>query len=434
MPLWRMILMAINLAGFRFGGAAIGLASQILLARLLPQHDVGIVLMTMSAAALISLVMTVGYPSLAMTCLPRYYALGRKSLAAAYHSAAWHDTLIVSAAAVASIMLLAVFRPFSDGMTTALVFGCLMAPASSLIRLTSSTANSLRRFSLSYVPDFLFRPAILLVYLAGAWILGHTLPLTSVLWVLVLGTAAVAVVQAFMLGRQGPLPYLFHRSRRRLAPYLRGRAMALVIVAAVAASLADLVTLLGGLFLSSTEVAELGIAVRLAALAGFVTQATQQFVLPDLAKAITRGQRGEVQSLLFRINLIALSAIAAGVAGAIVLGPWVLMIFGAEYANAHWPLVLFMLGQLVRASGGMNQYLLSIDGFQLRTANSCIFAVASLGAAATLLTPGYGVMGMAIAALIADLLWSGILAIQAQRYAGYRGDILAVLRARRKLL
>ena len=76
MSLWRMILTAINLVGVRFGGAAMGLVSQILLARLLPQEDVGVVLMGMSAAAILSLMMTAGYPSLTMTILPRYYALG----------------------------------------------------------------------------------------------------------------------------------------------------------------------------------------------------------------------------------------------------------------------------------------------------------------------------------------------------------------------
>ena len=43
MSLWRIILLAVNLVGVRFGGAAIGLGSQILLARLLSQHDVGVV-------------------------------------------------------------------------------------------------------------------------------------------------------------------------------------------------------------------------------------------------------------------------------------------------------------------------------------------------------------------------------------------------------
>ena len=80
MPLWRMILTAINLVGVRFAGAGIGLASQILLARLLPQADVGVIFMGMSAAAVLSQIASAGYPSLGMVYLPRFYALGREKL------------------------------------------------------------------------------------------------------------------------------------------------------------------------------------------------------------------------------------------------------------------------------------------------------------------------------------------------------------------
>ena len=124
MPLWRMILTAINLVGFRLGGAAIGLVSQIVLARMLPQHDVGVIFMAMSAAALISLVMTVGYPSLAMTCLPRYYALGRDSLVAAYHSATWHDTIIASVVVLAVLAIVIAF-----GILPATILSFVFLPA-----------------------------------------------------------------------------------------------------------------------------------------------------------------------------------------------------------------------------------------------------------------------------------------------------------------
>lgn len=428
MPLWRMILTAINLVGFRLGGAVLGMVSQIVLARLLPQHDVGVVLMAMSAAALISLVMTVGYPALSMTCLPRYYALGRTSLAEAYHRAAWHDILIVSAVVAVVVVAVVLFGPLDDGVNLALIFGLLTAPASSLIRLTSSTANSLKRFSLSYIPDFLFRPGLLMAFLLLCWAAGIALSVTMVLWALVTVAMSVALFQAWLLGAKGPLAQIFRRGRHRLAPVLRGRAMAMVIVAAVAVSFADIVTLVGGLYLPSNAVAELGIAVRLAALAGFVTQVTQQFVLPDLASAITKGARKEAQSLLFRSNILTLSALTACVIGAGLFGPWILMIFGAEYANAHWPLVLFMVSQFFRAAGGMNQHLLSIDGYQGRSAISCVFAVAALTAVSALLAPRYGVMGVAVAAVIADALWAAALGLQAQRYSGYRGDIFAVLR------
>lgn len=431
MPLWRMLLTAVNLVGLRLGGAAIGLISQVLLARLLPQADVGVILMAMSAAAIISLAMSAGYPALSMTVLPRYYALARRNLVQAFNSALWHDTIIVTLLVIAAVAAAILLAPLDDGIRTALLFGCLTAPASVLIRITSSAANSMRRFSLSYVPDFLFRPGLLMVYLVLAWLGGLTLSKSSVLWALVVVTSAVALGQAFLLGRDGPLPQFLERSRHKLAPLLRGRAASLVIVGAISASFADIVTLIGGVYLKSHDVAQLGVAMRLAALAGFVTQATQQFVLPDLAAAITKGVKRDVESLLFRINLIALTAIAACVIGAVLFGPLILSIFGKDYAAAHWTLVLLMISQLFRAASGMNQYLLSIDGYQGRTANSCVFAVAALAAGASILTPHYGVMGMAMAVVIADILWAAALGIQAQHYAGYRGDLLAILKFQR---
>jgi O-antigen/teichoic acid export membrane protein len=305
-----------------------------------------------------------------------------------------------------------------------------MAPASSLIRLTSSVANSRRRFQLSYVPDFLFRPFLLLCFLGTVWFLSRPLLVENVLWVIVSITALVALTQAWILGADA-LPVSLRPQRHDLAPRLRGRAASMVIVAGVAASFADIVTLIGGLFLPASGVAELGIAVRLAALAGFVTQATQNFVLPDLTAAIARGQRKLAEALIFRINLIAITAIAGCVAGAALFGPLLLGVFGPDYTGAHWPLVLFMLSQLFRAAGGMNQHLLSIDGYQARSANSCIFSLVVLVAASVVLTPKLGVLGMAIAVLLADAVWAAALGLQAQHYSGYRGDIFAVLRFRR---
>jgi len=429
MPLWRMILTAINVVGVRFSGAGIGLLSQIVLARLLPQADVGVIFLGMSAAAILSQVVTVGYPPLAMTCLPRYFALGRKNLVLAFHAAFWRDSLVIVAIVSALTAIVVMASPLDPALKTAIIFGCLSAPASSLIRINSATANSLRRFSLSYVPDFLYRPGLLLAYLLIAWWLGWGLSVISVLWAFIIANSIVALAQAWLMGKQGAIPPPFRTVRHNLAPLLRGRAGSLVIVAAVSTSFADLVNMIGGFFLPPDDVAVLGVCIRLAALVGFITQATQNFILPDLALALTRGTRSEIHSLLLRINVLALAAMGACIVGAVVFGPYVLRIFGQQYEVGHWPLVLFMVSQGFRAASGMNQHLLSIDGHQSKTASSCLIAILALALAASLLTPRYGVMGMAIAVLIADALWAAMLALQAQRHTGRRGDILALLRS-----
>lgn len=431
MPLWRMIVTAINLVGVRFMGAGIGLVSQILLTRLMSQADVGIVFLGMSSAAILSLLVTVGYPQLALTCLPRYYALGRKNLAAAFHAAFWRDGLVALAVVAAVVVAAAIASPLSPGLKTALVFGLLSSPASAFIRINSAAANSLRRFALSYVPDFIYRPALLLIYLVFAWGAGFHLTAIAVLWAFVIGNSMVALGQALIIGKHGAVPPRLHSGLRNLAPLLRRRAGALVIVAAVSNSFADMVNMIGGVLLPHEDVALLGVCIRLAALIGFITQATQNFILPDLAVALTRGNRAELDTLLLRFNGVALAAIGASLAGTAAVGQYALRIFGPEYVAGHWPLVVFTLSQGFRAASGMNQHLLSLGGYQTKTGGACVLAIVSLGGAAALLTPQFGVMGMAVAVVIADVVWALLLAVLAQRHTGRRGDILALLRARR---
>jgi O-antigen/teichoic acid export membrane protein len=427
MSLWRTILLAVNLVGARFGGATIGLASQILLARLLTQNDVGVVFMGMSATAFIGLLITGGYPILAVTCLPRYYALGRKNLVLAFHSAFLRDSLWISLAAFTLAAIVYFWLPLDDGIKVALLFGCLSAPASAFIRMNGSTANSVRRFALSYVPDFLYRPGLFLAYLLLAWSWDIPLSVPHVLWAFVIMNTIVAIAQAWLMGWDGTISGIKWSGRHNLAPVLRGRAAALVIVGVVATSFADVVTLIAGFFLDPAEVALVGVAIRLAALAGFITQSTQQFILPDLTAAMARGTSGQVHAILLRINIVALGAILTCVVGAMLFGTWALRIFGSEYEAGLWPLVLFMVSQAFRAASGMNQHLLSLAGYQIKTAGSCLVAVAVLIGFTAVLTPGMGVMGLALAVLIADAVWAALLALQAQRLTGRRGDIIGVL-------
>lgn len=427
MSLWRTILLAVNLVGVRFSGAAIGLTSQILLARLLTQNDVGIVFLGMSATAFISLLITGGYPTLAITCLPRYYALGRKNLVRAFHAAFLHDSLWISLSTFAFAAMIYLWLPSNDGIKTALLFGCLSAPAAAFIRINSSVANSVRRYALSYVPDFLYRPGLLLAYLLFAWAVGIQLSVVQVLWAFVIMNTVVAVAQAWVIGWNGTISGFKWSGRHNLAPVLRSRAAALVIVGAVAAAFADIVTLIAGFFLDSAEVALVGVAIRLAALAGFIAQATQQFILPDLTAVMARGTAQQVHAILLRVNIITIGAILACVGGTMLFGTWALRVFGAEYEVGYWPLVLFMISQAFRAASGMNQHLLSLAGYQIKTAGSCLVAVAVLIGGTTFLTPSLGVMGLALAVLVADAVWAGLLALQAQRLTGRRGDIIGVM-------
>jgi O-antigen/teichoic acid export membrane protein len=73
--------------------------------------------------------------------------------------------------------------------------------------------------------------------------------------------------------------------------------------------------------------------------------------------------------------------------------------------------------------GGMNGQLLALGGHQVRSAATCVVAVVLLVALAAVLTPLWGLVGIALATLGAEVFWAISLGVLTQRLEGRRGDI-----------
>jgi O-antigen/teichoic acid export membrane protein len=427
MNLPRMLSMMLGLVGLRIIGAGLNLFSQIVFTWIFVPDDVGLIMLCMSTAAFVSLFASLGYPWLAFTQLPRYAALNQTKLWNSFHGAFLRDCLISILVILALVLLATTWIPLSVGTKTAMYFGCLCAPASMLLRYDSSVANSIRKFTLSYAPDFVFRPVLLLAFILLAYALHWQITVINAMTVFMVALYITSLGQAILLGRTGVLPQNFKDARATLTDALRKRALPLAVVAAVATSFGDIVTLLGGLLLPSADVASLAVAIRLAALAGFVIQVTQQFVLPDLTKAIALRNETETHRILLRMNLLTIATIAGGLIGTFILGKFALSLFGQHYVAAFGLLVAFMIGQSIRALSGMNQQLLSINGFQTRTAMSCVMALAVLLCVSIYAVKFFGLIGIGYGAIAAELVWALLLAYQSQTLTGRRGDLLWLL-------
>jgi O-antigen/teichoic acid export membrane protein len=424
---WRLALAAFGLMGARLSGAVFGFLSQILLARSFPAQDVGVAFLAMSVTTFVSLLITCGYSTLALTYLARYRAFGRPTLVDAFLAVARRDMGIAGAIVLAGAVVGYFFAPMAPGMAEAMLAGCLAALPLAAIRINSSAANAQRRFSLSYTPDFVFRPALLLAFIAAMVLLGMERHIEYVLVALIVIALVVAIGQAVLLGPDNVWALKVRRPARNLARFVRHRAGAMLLVTVVGGATADLVVMLGGVFLPPDQVAVLAVAVRLATLVGFFSAASQPFVLRDLASAMSASKSAETNRLLLRMNLAGLSLMAAAIVGCAFFGPWILGIYGHDYAAAYWPLLLFMLGQMLRVSGGMNSELLALGGHQVKSATLCVAAVVVLVVTAGILTPFWHVMGLAAASVCAEAFWAVGLAMLTQRLEGRRGDIVGLL-------
>lgn len=426
----KLITRLFSVVGARAAAAAFGLLSQLFLARVFSPAEVGIFLLTTSIMAFGSLLVTGGYPALGFTYLARYHSLSRPSLVVAFHAAALRTTFILSVIMVIAVVI-AYFIPAFAAMRPAILFGALAAPGQALIRLNNAAANSLRRFDLSFVPDFILRSGFLFLAIVAIITLAYQPQMVWVLWAIVISTYTAAVIQAVLLGRAGVVAKAFSFKGRSLAPFYRSRAAALLLGAFVTVAFAEIVTLVAGLVMPTADVAIVGIAVRLASIAGFIVQSMQVFVIPDLTDTMVKGTPEAVDRLMLRTNLVNFGLMMAAVLGALILGDWALSLFGSHYVAGKWAFILFLVSQAIRSAGAMNNYLLSLSGYQPRTAIVCTISLAVLLGAAVCLTPYLGPTGMGWAALMSECVWALGLAISAQSLIGRRVDLLAGIAARR---
>jgi O-antigen/teichoic acid export membrane protein len=145
---------------------------------------------------------------------------------------------------------------------------------------------------------------------------------------------------------------------------------------------------------------------------------------------MSRSATTEINTLLLRMNLAGLSIMAAALLVCALFGRWILGIYGPDYVAGYWPLLLFMAGQAFRTSGGMNGELLALGGHQVSSATLCLGAVGVLVVLAAVLSPLWGVLGLALASLAAEAFWAVGLAWLTQKHVGRRGDIVGLLTQR----
>ncbi len=423
----KMIQLMFGTVGLRFAGAGIGLLTQLALTRVLDPHEVGVVFLTMSVAAIASLVVTAGYPNLALTQLPRIKALGVPRAAKAFHGIFLREFLFLNLLLLALIICVVFLVPQGWVLQTAMIFGAATAGASGLLRYNSAIANGLKQFAMAFVPDSLVRPGLFFVFVMCAAIFGFHLSLLAVLLAYVGSNILVVIGQAIAMGRDRLALANWNETRPRFSKIVRLRASSMMITAGVATMFSDIVTLVGGFVLVVGDVAVLGICIRLAGLAGYVLQSSQQFILPDLTTALTVRDDANARSILIRLNSMMLVVSLIILLGTVVLGRYFLGLFGSSYEAGYELLVICLGAQVIRAVSGMNQSLLAIHGYQTRSALAAVTGVVILVTSAIIMARNFGVIGIGFAVVIAEIAGALMLASQAQSLTGKRADLVWLL-------
>ena len=407
---WDEFLRLIQGSGFifacRVSGAALTLLTQILLARWMGAAELGVYVLGFSWCVLLGTMSTLGFSPAAMRFINLGLARGESGYIKAFIR---HSIRLISIAsmtvAVTGLTLIWTVLELDRDKALTLSVALAIVPVFSLLHFICATANGYSRFALGFLPTSVLRPATFCCLVALWWWSGATLHAPVAMGLQ--ATAIVVVVLPTALYFRGFIRSQDSHAETPPEPRLWLRtSLSLLIGAIFTGYFPEIIIILSGTILPSDELALLHVSFRIAMLVSFGLFAIDAFTAPDAARLYAAGDRPGLEAVVNRATRLRFLVSLIAVLAFVVLGRWVLSLFGPEFVAGYPLLLILAFGQLVQGAVGPVVRLMSISGHQ----DHCLIVFAVSLAVATgliaALAPQFGAGGAAVAASLAITIWA----------------------------
>ncbi|WP_425523763.1 lipopolysaccharide biosynthesis protein [Rhizobium setariae] len=403
----RMALVAFII---RIVSAAIAFVSQIILARLMGEHEYGIFVFVWVLVILIGNLSCLGFHSAQIRFLPQFEAINDFERVRGLAITARVFALVSSTAvALLGFGALHLFGGYIENYYVVPLFIALfILPMVALGDTMEGTARANSWAFVALSPTYLVRPMLILLFMLGLIYAGE--PQTA-------KTAMLASLAATYVTTLGQLFNIKSRLRRRyekgpvrieFADWFRV-ALPIFLIEGFGFLLTNSDTVVAGLFLDPTDVGIYFAASKTMALVQFVYFSVKAASAPRFSALYGAGDHLELSRFAGRtVRWSFWPALAVGLV-MLAAGNLLLSMFGPGFTAGYSVLVILFFGILAKASVGPGEVLLTMAGEQ----KLCVkLYAAALGANVVLnvvLVPQYGINGAALAAAGAMFIEAALL-------------------------
>lgn len=425
---------SIRSVAIRLTGLSISLVQSVLTARLLGAEGYGVTSVALSAMQVVATLALFGFGPLAVRELARTGTAEKESTTADFLSMSlrWVAVSALLGGGVLSAAALTGLVP-ETYRAVIIVSGLVVLPLA-LLQLQRGVAQGLGRISAAQIPGEVLRPALFAGFLILAFAVQWRLdPQAYIIAFAACAFVAITLFLAFTpwavaaLRTADPVADRRRRWRKGAMPFL-----AISIVSILQGELATL--MLGAL--SSPEQAGLFQPVlRLAPLIALPMNAVAMSYAPRLAAIWHEGERAKAARVT---HIFTLTTFAAGLlifAAIMLLTPFLLWLFGPEFAKASPLLRLYSAGMLFVAACGPAGAILTMVGQPRQALLALICGVAAQAGVGVLAIPSGGAYGATVAITSGTILTWIIMLFAARRAVGMDPSLftaLASLRAVRR--
>ena len=431
----RLLSQSTLIFAARLFGAGLTFLVQVAIARVLGSQALGEYILVMATVNVVAVMMPLGFEATGTYFAAEYRAKGEGRLLRGFMARAYTHILLTGMLVIVAGH--AVARSFGEaGATIATHWtpAAILTIATAMVFVSGAMLIGLKRPFAGFFAETLFRPLLAIAGFAVALALGAGAGrIDHILWVLAVGYAVVAAVQLGLLLRAaGAIPVGQGEPRAEVRRWWH---FALPWVALVVAGdfFFDIDLLLLAGHMPSNQLAVFGVCTRIFSLVAFGVGAVYAVTMPDMFESEALKDRNGFHRKIGEANLVA-SGLSVALLGAVLLAsPLAFTLFGPEFQQGVVPLGILCVGLVVRSVFGPSQIVLSIHNRPYTALPAVGASLAVLVAANLLLVPPFGLVGAALAGLLAMTIWSGAMWLTTLHVAGVDVSIRARLRRRSTL-
>lgn len=420
----------------RLGGAGVIFLIQAAMARLWGPQQLGEYLLVLAAVNIAAVVLPLGFETIGTYFAAEYRARDQgRALIQFMRRAYGHVAVMSLALFVLGPLALPHIGASGPLLAAHWLPAVIMAAATAVVYCNSALLVGLKRPFAGFFGDTIFRPLLIAASFGIALLMGSAaLGLNLVIWLLALGFGLIAAIQLVSLARSvGNLPKTAAVPAGEVRRWWHF-ALPWAVIALATDFFFDLDLLLLSGLLPHADLAVFGVATRVFSIVAFGVSAVYSVTMPDLFAAHSGSDRALLISRIGDANMAAL-AVALVLFGLVALGgPLLLHIFGPEFATGYVPLVVLALALVIRAALGPSALVLSLKERPYATLPAVFLGLATLVGFNMVLVPTSGLVGAAVAACLAQSLWSAAMWLTARRLTGLDVSVFprlaAMLRAR----
>jgi len=402
--LHAVLISASQVLAIRLVGAALTYASMVCLARWLGSYNFGIYAYVLVIVTLLGLAFSFGFNSSGLRFVPSYLAQKKLRRLSGFLKQSYKIVLAISVigALLGAGLVFALRNIIEPYYVVPLLVGMLCVPVWALLNQFEATSRAFGWVHLAYIPGFVLRPLLVMGFVGGLVWLGGTADAVGALWALVAACAVAALIQGFLV---------YSGARKQLAevkPAFHTRhwftiSLSFLMIDGFRMVLDNTDVLMIGRLLDPHSIAVYFAAIRTGGLVAFVSFSMMALAVPKFAEIHSTGTPRELQKfvseviqLMFWPSLLTAAALAA-------IGPYVLSLFGADFAMGYPTMLVILAGLVLRSATGPVEYLLNVTGHHRDTMRVYALAAAANVALSLLLIPTLGIIGAAIATYAAML-------------------------------